>query len=192
MIQTTVKFDGPRGGLGVNSASLFQKAQMERLGKFAISTIRKRVARGIGSDDSAMPPLSAKHSAVKVHGKFVRQRVPYSQFKASHGLQPIRDLAGTGKDGGHMLDNLSVRSVSETNVRMGFTQNKARQKALSNEKKTPWLGFSDGDERAIIAYAEQMFRSQVEVIRRQMFTGSARNGRYVDSPLSLPALSLTA
>lgn len=171
MIQTTIKFDGGRGGLGINSASLFRKVQMEKLGDFAISTIRRRVARGIGSDDSAMPPLSAKHSAVKAHGKFVRARVPYSQFKSNRGLQPIRDLVGTGKDGGHMLDNMSVRLATEDLVRIAFTQNKARQKALSNEKKAPWFSFSDNDEKKIVEYARQLFRSAVETIRRSNWVG---------------------
>jgi hypothetical protein len=168
MIAMTIKLEGV-AGLGFNSESLFRRNQMQRLGEFAIKTIRARVAKGVGSDDSAMLPLSAKSSPILKHGKFVRQRESYAQWKSKHGLQPIRDLAGTGQDGGHMLDNLTVRSVSESNVRMSLTARKARAKALSNEKRSPWLSFSDADEIKIMEYAAQMFHSQVDVIRRQVF-----------------------
>lgn len=171
MIQTTIKFDGGRRDLGSSFSTMFRSAEMAKLGKFAISTIRQRVARGIGSDDSAMPPLSAKHSAVKVKGKFVRQRVPYSQFKSDHGLQPIRDLVGTGKDGGHMLDNISVRLATPDLVRISLTQNKARTRARSNEKKAPWFSFSDDDEKKIVEYARQLFSSAVETVRRSNWFG---------------------
>jgi hypothetical protein len=172
MIQTTIKFDGTRmrvaagSVIGISSASLFKAVQMKDLGNFAISTIRRRVARGIGSDDSAMAPLSAKHSAVKVHGKFVRQRVPYSRFKSNHGLQPIRDLVGTGEDGGHMLDNISVRLATEDMVRISISARKARKKAQANERRAPWFSFSDNDEKSIVEYAAQLFHSAVEVLRR--------------------------
>jgi hypothetical protein len=168
MIQTSITLSGA-AGLGINSESLFRKTQMQRLGEFGIRTVKARVARGVGSEDNAMRPLSGKNRAIFKHGKFVRQAVGYAAWKSKHGLQPIRDLAGTGQDGGHMLDNLTVRSVSESNVRMSLTARKARAKALSNEKKSPWLSFSNEDERKIVAYAAQMFHSQVEVIRRQIF-----------------------
>lgn len=174
MISTSIKLSGSVAGLGLNSESLFAKIQMQRLGEFAIKIVKARVARGVGSDDAMMPALSAKKSAVYSHGKFVRQRDSYAAWKGRHGLQPVRDLSGTGADGGHMLDNLTVRSVSESSVRMSFTQRKARAKALANEKRYPWLSFSDSDERAIVAYAAQMFQSQVEVIRRDLIQPGIR------------------
>lgn len=175
MISVTTKLSGGVAGLGFNSASLFQKNQMQRLGEFGIATVKARVARGVGSDDAPMKALSAKTSPILHHGKFVRQRESYAQWKLKHGLQPIRDLMGTGKEGGHMMDNLTVRSVTESTVRMAFTARQARAKALSNERRTPFLSFSDADERKIVTYAAQMFRSQVEVLRRKVFTaGSSR------------------
>lgn len=173
MISTSVKLSGGVAGFGLNTQSLFSKVQMQKLGEFAIRTIRARVAKGVGSDDASMKALSAKTSPILHHGKFVRQRQSYAQWKTKHGLQPIRDLAGTGTDGGHMLDNLTVRSVSETSVRMAFTARKARAKALANEKRTPWLSFSTADEKAIVTYAEQLFKSQVEVLRKQIFQRKA-------------------
>ncbi len=201
MISLSVRLSGGSiRGLGFDSLSLFDKNRMERLGEFAIQTVKARVARGIGSDDAQMAPLSGSRIVkakvwnkrsryVTINGRY-RMTEGYAAWKSKHGLQPIRDLKGTGKDGGNMLENLTVRSVSESLVTIGFSQNKARAKAISNERKSPWLSFSDSDERLIVAYARQMFQSQVEVIRRQMFTGSARTGSYVDAPLSLPELSL--
>ena len=167
MIKTTVKFSGVNlGGLGLGSGSLFRKVQMQRLGEFALKTVIERTKKGVGSDDSPMPALSQKYSAVKSKGKFVRQRVPYALWKAEHGLQPFRDLSGTGKQGGHMLDNPSVRLATESSVKMAFTSRTARMKAVANEKRTPFFSFSDADEKKIREYAEQLFHAQVEVIRQ--------------------------
>lgn len=196
MISTSVKLSGmiPIKQLQIDVESYFGN-DMVRLGEFAIKTIKARVAQGIGSDDAPMPPLSVKTSPIAAHGlNFVRQRLGYAKWKSLHGLRPIRDLMGTGKDGGHMLDNISVRAASKDAVRISLTEVKAREKALSNERKSPWFSFSPSDELAIVAYAEQMFHSRVEVIRRQIFSGSARNGRYVDvsAPLQLQSLDLVA
>ena len=169
MMSYSVKLSGANvAGLGVNSAQLFRRAQMEAIGKECIKAIRRRSALGKGSDDSAFPALSAKYSAIKHNGKFVRQRVPYAQWKAKRGLQPIRDLVGTGKEGGHMLDNLTVRSVTDSTVRMSFTQRKARAKAIANERRTPFLSIDGSVESAVIKMAKQMFGAQIEILRRTM------------------------
>jgi hypothetical protein len=95
------------------------------------------------------------------HGKFVRQRLGYAGWKAEHGLRPIRDMWGSGKEGGHMLDNFTVRSASESSVRLAFTQNKARARALSNERRTPFLSWSDSDVAKIMDRAAAMFKEEV-------------------------------
>lgn len=176
MIQTRIKLSGNVAGLGDGSQFLFQRVQMAKLGEFAINTVKARVARGIGSDDQMMPALTQKRSGVIVHGRFVRQRVSYAEWKSQHGLQPIRDMRGTGADGGNMMDNLTVRSASENRVVMALTSRKARAKAIANERRTPFLSFSAKDEAAILEFARQMFATNVEVIARQMW-GSRRPTR---------------
>lgn len=165
MITTSIKTSAGIAGFGFDSASLFRKVQMEKLGNFALGTVIARAKKGIGSDDSAFPPLSGKTSPILHRGKFVRQRLGYAGWKALHGLNAVRDLVGTGKDGGHMLDNPSVRLATEDRVTMSFTSRSARSKALSNERRTPFFSFSAKDEQKILDYAAQMFKAQVQTIR---------------------------
>jgi hypothetical protein len=172
MIQTSVKLSGGLPGLSDKRISLNDdglltvgQERMQDLGEFAIKTIRNRVAKAIGSDDSPMPPLKVSNRAgfgFTVHG-VKRTLSSYPQWKEAHGLQPIRDLTGSGKDG-HMLDNLSVRSVSGSSVVMSLTARAARVKALANEKRAPWLSFSDDDTKKIVAYFAQYTGLIVEAI----------------------------
>ena len=173
MIQSTIKLSGGLEGfsdprVSVNSDAFLTIGQerMQELGEFAIKTIRGRVSKGIGSDDSPMPPLKVSPHAgarFKIHGQS-RQILTYAQWKSKHGLQPIRDLKGTGKDGGNMLDNISVRTVSGSSVTIALTARKARQKALANEKRAPWFSFSDADSKAIAAEFARSAGAAVEVL----------------------------
>lgn len=174
MITTSIKMSAGIAGFGINSAALFRQNQMKRLGDFAIATVKARATKGIGSDDSPMPALSGKTSPILHNGKFVRQRIGYAGWKMAHGLYGVRDLVGTGKDGGHMWDGVSVRLATDSLVRMAFTTRTSRQKALANERRAPFFSFSDADEAKIVAYARQMFAAQVEVMRRELLTPGIR------------------
>ena len=77
MIKLRVKLGTSRvalGGYGIG------KYQMAILGKVAHDEEKKRVAAGIGSDDSQMKPLALR----------------YAQWKRKIGRQPIRNLTLTG------------------------------------------------------------------------------------------------
>jgi hypothetical protein len=180
MIRVTAKFEGVQvGGLGGGSLDIFRRRQMEKIGNFALRTVIERTKRGIGSDGAAMPPLSTKRSAVlgtsgKGKGRVVRIRDGYAGYKAKHGLQPIRDLVGDGKQGGHMLDNPSVRSVTDSTAKIAFTSRSARIKALANERRTPFFSFSADDETKIAAYARTLFAEAVRSFRTDMFKGRRR------------------
>lgn len=174
MITTSIKMSPGIAGFGINSAALFRQNQMERLGNFALATVKARAIKGIGSSDSPMPALSGKTSPILHNGKFVRQRVGYAGWKMAHGLFGVRDLVGTGKEGGHMWDGVSVRLATDSLVRMAFTTRTSRAKALANEKRAPFFSFSDADESKIVEYARQMFKAQVEVMRREMFNPGIR------------------
>ena len=105
MISTSVKFSGnPVAGLGLGSDAFFRQVQMQRLGEFALKTVVARARKGIGSDDSAMPPLKGANVRVfagRVNGVATFKSVGgYAAWKSKHGLQPIRDLWALGK-GGH-------------------------------------------------------------------------------------------
>ena len=144
---------------------------MLHIGSFANNTVKARTRSGVGSDDAAFPPLSSKASAVRVNGKFVRQRPGYAAWKAAHGLQTIRDMWSDGKQGGHMLDNSTVRYADDTSVKIGFTSRWGRIKALANERRTPFYSFSDADTKKIMDYASDIWKSNVSKQVFIQFTG---------------------
>lgn len=160
-------------GFGLNTASLFRKSQMEQLGKLGIATMRARVAKGIGSNDAPMRPLKVFPIRNR-RGQFVR-RQSYAEWKVRHGLQGFRDLYGEGTGGGHMLDNFTIRYVDESLVRMAFTSRVGRAKAITNERREPFLGWSPSDERVLIRAAERMFSGQIEVLRQKLATSAIQS-----------------
>lgn len=145
----------------------FAAVQMKQLGDFAIETVKGRVAKGVGSDDAAMPALSTKRAPVFLGGKFVGAG-GYAGAKVAGGGQPIRNLYGLGAKGsgpwakGHMLDNLSVRKVSDTQVQIGFSTDWARGKARANEQRAPWFQFSGGDAAKIYAFSRTLFEAAIK------------------------------
>ena len=175
MIQTTIKGTDQLRGFGRTSGALAEVAipirQMERLGQFARDVVVSRVRKGLGADGSAMPPLKGKMYARKrKDGSFGVNRSIYAGWKAKRGLQPFRDLWGTGKQGGHMLDKFTARPGTATLVRIAFTTRDSRIKALANEKRAPFLGFAPQDVSAIKAKASEIFRSEI-----RSTTGGFRN-----------------
>ena len=166
MIRTSIKITGsgglhglsdPRVSLNDDGFLTLGQERMQDLGDFAIATIKARARKAIGSDDAPMPPLKVHRRAgtsITIHGQ-KRTLLGYPQWKVNHGLQPIRDLTGTGKDGGNMLDNISIRTVAGSSLTIAITARKARQKALANEKRAAWFSFSANDTRQIVKFYEQ-------------------------------------
>ena len=142
MTSTSINFSGkvPDFGRGASISSF----QMQRLADIGLRAVKARVAAGIGSDDTSMRPLSK--------GYFIQ--------KQKLGGEPIRNLRLTGA----MLSNLTVRSADESGARIAFTEGLARTKALSNERKTPWLGWAASDIRQIVAEVRKMFRDGIAAI----------------------------
>ena len=164
MIQTTIKIPDKLKGLGAGSDDLFSRIQMERLAQIGRDSVVARTRKGLGSDDTPMAALSTKTSAVKSQGKVVRIRSGYAGWKAKKGLNPFRDLWGTGQQGGHMLDNLSVRQATPGSARIAFTSKHQREKALANEQRAPFLGWSPSNVADVMKAASEMFRSEVRAV----------------------------
>jgi hypothetical protein len=142
----------------------FSAQQMALLGTEGLRSVKERVTRGIGADDSQMPALSNHWITVLRPHKM--KLMPYQWWKSQHGLEPIRNLTGDGSQGGHMLDNLSVRSASATQTKIALTSTKARIKALANEQRSPWLWWSENDQKRILARAAQVFDAEVVLLQR--------------------------
>lgn len=171
----SIRFEGKKIRIGgtFGGPMSFNTGQMLELGSFANKTVKERTRSGIGSDDAPFPPLSQKTSAIRNRGKFVRQREGYAAWKAAHGLAPIRDLWGDGREGGHMLDNSTVRYADDRTVKIAFTARMARLKALANERRTPFYSFSDADAKKIMDYAAKLWKSNVKQVI-DLFTGRRR------------------
>jgi hypothetical protein len=155
MIST--KLSGNWGGLGSGSGSLMRRLDMERLGDFAIQTVKRRAMTGLGSDGTPMPPLKSSKRFVARDPKNPFRFLGYAAWKVKVGLHGVRDLVGDGSQGGHMWDNLTVRSVTEQLVRMAFTERHQREKALANEQRATFLSFSPADQAKIVGEASRLF-----------------------------------
>lgn len=174
MIQTKIKYNGRRvtlAGVGPKKYQMFALAQQY------VRLLRMRALSSIDSGDNAMPPLSKRHYAIKNRktGQFVKRGQPYSMVKGS----ALRDLYGTGKDGGHMLDQVRVTFASPQLAKVNITQRAARVKARRNELNivkrggSGWWGASGRDVAALYLQARRIFGQNVQALRVQ-FSGDRR------------------
>lgn len=161
-----IQFEGKKIRIGGTYGALtFATSQMLFIGSFANKTVKDRTRSGVGSDDSVFPPLSNVEKFVRTADGRIRYRLRgYAAWKAAHGLAPIRDMWGAGTQGGHMLDNSTVRYADSNTVKISFTARMARIKALANEKRTPFYSFSGEDTKKIMDYAAKLWQSNVKQV----------------------------
>jgi hypothetical protein len=110
-----------------------------------------------------MPPLKGGTHSVfvaRVGGRATFARKTYADYKAAHGLQPIRDLTGPGI-GGHMLDDIRVNYLDDKKATIAITTTKSRQKARANEQKAPWWGWSPDSMKKLSQLSAQLFGATV-------------------------------
>lgn len=159
MFKLRIQYEGRR--VTIKSFGI-RPLQMLRLGSFGLKQVKARVAQGIGLDDAPMPPLKRAWVRRGVKGKYVIIAGARGYFarKLRRGGKPIRDLRFTGA----MLDNLSVRSATANEVRIGFTTKLAREKALANQRIAPWLGWSDTDAPAVQERARLVLRQEIQSV----------------------------
>lgn len=143
------------GEIGVGGVRAFNY-----LGTFALKVMRDRVGRGIGSDDKRMPPLTRAGQADPKHGGR-RRYYGWADSKRRAGLDAMRDLWGKGDRGGHLLEEPTVRSVTDRSVVMAITTRMGRIKAYANEKIYPWFGWSPRDLEQIIRKAHELFSASI-------------------------------
>ena len=155
MIQTKIKYQGRKVAL---RGFGFGKYALLKLGNIGVSEILKRVARGLGSDDSRMPELQGA----------------YRGRKTREGARPFRDLRFTGE----MMSNLSVRWASENQAMTAFSSAHARTAANRNQvilaKKCygpGFLAYSPKDQKTIIKEAEMLFKAEVMAVREVLMKG---------------------
>ena len=174
-LSESLEYFGKRGSRVTFKGFGPRVAQMTALGQSAIDSIQRRLDHGVGSSDAAMPPLKDR----------------YRQWKERIGLGGIRNLTGpgmamqsvtargpdgkrrrtgewkrvSGKGNMHMLDDVRITSVSETQVRIAITNAYSRLKASANERRSPWFGFSPRDMQFLERESKRIFQANVDSIR---------------------------
>ena len=114
---------------------------MEQLGRFALFTVKNRIAAGIGSRDTKMPSL----------GK------GYAIQKGRKGRGRTRDLDLSGD----MLRDFKLTSVSAHQAKLDITTKRSREKAWANELKAEWFAFSPRDLILIGAAGEGILKFNI-------------------------------
>src|ERR1017187_1623791 len=120
-------------GLVRTSAGPMNWARAEQIKQLADYGIVLQIAQaraGLGSDGQPMPPLKSGSRAVflaSVNGRARFSRKTYADWKAAHGLQPIRDLYGAAK-GGHMLDDIRINYLDDRSATIAITNKLNRDK----------------------------------------------------------------
>jgi hypothetical protein len=92
----------------------FRQRDMYEIGNAGLEAVKARLAAAKGPEDAPAKPL----------------KVPYARQKSRRFLGNRRTLRFTGK----MLDNLKIRTVSETAAKAGLTSRKERTKGLANAR----------------------------------------------------------
>ena len=135
--------------------------QIKQLADYGIVLQIAQARAGLGSDGQPMPPLKNGSRAAFVareNGRARFTRKTYGDWKAAHGLQPIRDLYGAGK-GGHMLDDIRINYLDDRQATIAITNKLNRDKARGNEAKAPWWGWSTDSVRKLTAAAAEIFQT---------------------------------
>ncbi len=124
--------------------------QIRDLADFGILQQLEQARRGLGSDGSAMPPLKGRG------GKFAGRRNGVATFQR----KTLRNLYGKGKDG-HMLDDIRVNYVDDRRATLTISRKSSRTKALANEQKAPWWGWSPESMRKMRERRDSLFGTGV-------------------------------
>lgn len=135
---------------------------MAVLGLAAVRVVKARIAKGQGPNDGPARPLSPR----------------WAKIKRRLGLNPIRDLRGTGQANskqfvtgkkarkagirfvGHMIDNFSLRTVTDNKFKAGLSQFAARKKGEGNQQREPWMVFSPSNKKEMITAAQRTLIEQ--------------------------------
>lgn len=123
----------------------FDRQQMYKLGVFGVAEVLNRVRNARGPEDGPSKSLKSRY---------------YAKRKSRFGLQNKRDLWGFGR-GGHMLDNLKVRTVGRNSMTSGFSTKNAREKAANNHRIEPFMVFSPHNVRRISEVSLRIFQKEI-------------------------------
>lgn len=146
---------------GITDSQWTRAEQIKQLADYGIVLQIAQARVGLGANGSPMPPLKGSTHAVfvaSVNGRARFTRKTYADWKAAHGLQPIRDLYGAGK-GGHMLEDIRINYLDDRRATVAITSKLGRYKARGNEKRAAWWGWSPDSIRKMREVSAQIFQT---------------------------------
>lgn len=120
----------------------FRQREMVDVGAPGLLAFKKRLAAGLGPNDTAAKPLTRR----------------YAIFKSRMHKGNRRDLWFTGK----MLGNLQLRTVSDNMVKAAFSSQKERDKAHGNERRDHWFGYSPQNRQTVLARFRQLLANKIK------------------------------
>lgn len=115
----------------------FKQRDMVQIGSAGLLSVKRRLRQAQGPTDAPAKPLTKR----------------YARYKSKLRKGNRRDLWLTGK----MLNNLTLRTVSEKSAKAALTSRKERIKGWANMKREPWLVFSPANRAVVIARAREVF-----------------------------------
>lgn len=116
----------------------FRPQQMYKLGQVGTLAVKKRAGSGTNIDDGPAKKLSKGYAIFKTR-KFRRKA--------------IRDLTLSGE----MLNNLQVRTVSNTSAEARNSTRKDRAKANRQQQIEPWMLFSRANQTEVLQASRAIF-----------------------------------
>jgi hypothetical protein len=135
--------------------------QIKLVADYGIALQLGQLDAGLGSDGASMPPLKGGGTVAflaRVNGRATFERRSYAGTKIKLGLKPMRDLLGPGI-GGHMRNDIRINSLDDRQATIAITTRQSRIKALANEKRAPWWGWSPASVALLTARAAEVYGS---------------------------------
>jgi len=131
----------------------FTSEDMETIGNVLLDSISRRIRNGFNASDAPSKALKPGRNGKR----------GYPEYKAAHGLQPIRDWFLTGRT----MRSLKVKSASENRVVIGFINARADRVAHINNMRGRAFGVSPKDREALNAVVRAVMKTaRVVRVRR--------------------------
>ena len=131
----------------------FTSQDMETIANVLLDSISRRIRNGFNASDAPSKALKPGKNGKR----------GYPEYKAAHGLQPIRDWVLTGRT----MRSLKVKSVSENRAVIGFINANADAVAHVNNLREKAFGVSPKDREALNAVVRAVLRtSRVISVRK--------------------------
>jgi hypothetical protein len=118
---------------------------METIANVLLESISRRIRNGFNASDAPSKALRPAKNGKR----------GYPEYKAAHGLQPIRDWVLTGRT----MRSLKVKSANENRAVIGFIDSNADAAAHINNLREKAFGVSPKDRVALNAVVQAVLKT---------------------------------